>query len=351
MRCVVGDSVLRPELTVDLVTRGTVGAATAGTPTSAASRGQAHGRRCPSAVALQIPGRYVDRSVLIAMVGGVASSNITGPVRTIAATRPTDATRFSAPRAGGRGRRLRQRHEGGDRSGHRPTGAEPPSFQTPNAGRLVVMDRQTPSPRDAVKPSCTSALTCSSSACSRSVRRSATTGAAGPVPARLGATVRPGRTDARCGSAAQHLLPVRTPHGTSYRHAGGRRRWSAGRILARVVGGRLNPAPGRPITSACLLTAGPLPPPAGSRSAPPPTPIPAPPALRPPRRRFATARTPSWSSSSPPRYDLPELLRGVNERSGGVPLIGCSTAGQIATGEAADAAWSSPPSAAPASPS
>jgi hypothetical protein len=31
-------------------------------------------------------------------------------------------------------------------------------------------------------------------------------------------------------------------------------------------------------------------------------------------------------------YDLPELLRGVNERSGGVPLIGCSTAGQIATG-------------------
>jgi hypothetical protein len=32
-------------------------------------------------------------------------------------------------------------------------------------------------------------------------------------------------------------------------------------------------------------------------------------------------------------YDIPELLRGVNERSGSVPLIGCSTAGQIATGE------------------
>jgi hypothetical protein len=32
-------------------------------------------------------------------------------------------------------------------------------------------------------------------------------------------------------------------------------------------------------------------------------------------------------------YDLPALLRGVNERSGGVPLIGCSTAGQIATGK------------------
>ena len=194
------------------------------------------------------------------------------------------------------------------------------------------MDREAPSPRDAVKPSCTSALTCSSSACSRSVRRSAATGAAGPVPARLGATVRPGRTDARCRSAAQRLLPVRTPHGTSYRHAGGRRRWSAGRILARVVGGRLNPAPGRPITSACLLTAGPLPPPAGSRSAPPPTPIPAPPALRPPRRRFATARTPSSSSSSPPR-STPRRAAGAASASArpGVPLIGCSTAGEIAT--------------------
>jgi hypothetical protein len=31
-------------------------------------------------------------------------------------------------------------------------------------------------------------------------------------------------------------------------------------------------------------------------------------------------------------YDLPALLRGVNERSGGTPLIGCSTAGQIAAG-------------------
>ena len=28
-------------------------------------------------------------------------------------------------------------------------------------------------------------------------------------------------------------------------------------------------------------------------------------------------------------YDLPELLRGVNETTGGVPLIGCSTAGEI----------------------
>ena len=31
-------------------------------------------------------------------------------------------------------------------------------------------------------------------------------------------------------------------------------------------------------------------------------------------------------------YDLSALLRGINERSGGVPLIGCSTAGQIASG-------------------
>lgn len=31
------------------------------------------------------------------------------------------------------------------------------------------------------------------------------------------------------------------------------------------------------------------------------------------------------------RYDLAELLAGINERSGGVPLIGCSTAGEIAT--------------------
>ena len=31
-------------------------------------------------------------------------------------------------------------------------------------------------------------------------------------------------------------------------------------------------------------------------------------------------------------YDLPELLRAVNERTGGVPLIGCSTAGQFASG-------------------
>jgi hypothetical protein len=30
-------------------------------------------------------------------------------------------------------------------------------------------------------------------------------------------------------------------------------------------------------------------------------------------------------------YDLPELLRGINETSGDVPLVGCSTAGEIAT--------------------
>lgn len=30
-------------------------------------------------------------------------------------------------------------------------------------------------------------------------------------------------------------------------------------------------------------------------------------------------------------YELPELLAGINERSGGAPLIGCSTAGEIAT--------------------
>jgi hypothetical protein len=30
-------------------------------------------------------------------------------------------------------------------------------------------------------------------------------------------------------------------------------------------------------------------------------------------------------------YDLPELLRGINQTSGGVPLVGCSTAGEIAT--------------------
>ncbi|MBA2475975.1 MAG: hypothetical protein H0V40_08505 [Actinobacteria bacterium] len=36
------------------------------------------------------------------------------------------------------------------------------------------------------------------------------------------------------------------------------------------------------------------------------------------------------------RYDLPELLRGINEASGGVPLIG-STTGEIATGGPGDA--------------
>src|ERR1700682_1409874 len=30
-------------------------------------------------------------------------------------------------------------------------------------------------------------------------------------------------------------------------------------------------------------------------------------------------------------YDLPELLRGINQTSGDVPLVGCSTAGEIAT--------------------
>ena len=36
-------------------------------------------------------------------------------------------------------------------------------------------------------------------------------------------------------------------------------------------------------------------------------------------------------------YDHGELLRGINERSGGVALIGCSTAGEIATSGAHDA--------------
>ena len=31
-------------------------------------------------------------------------------------------------------------------------------------------------------------------------------------------------------------------------------------------------------------------------------------------------------------YDIPELLAAINERTGGVPLVGCSTAGQFATG-------------------
>ena len=30
-------------------------------------------------------------------------------------------------------------------------------------------------------------------------------------------------------------------------------------------------------------------------------------------------------------HDLPAVLRQINDRSGGVPLIGCSTAGEIAT--------------------
>jgi hypothetical protein len=37
------------------------------------------------------------------------------------------------------------------------------------------------------------------------------------------------------------------------------------------------------------------------------------------------------------RYDIPALLAGIRERVGGVPLIGCSTAGEIATGGPADA--------------
>ena len=36
-------------------------------------------------------------------------------------------------------------------------------------------------------------------------------------------------------------------------------------------------------------------------------------------------------------YDLPALLEGVNAQSGGAPLIGCSTAGEIATAGPADA--------------
>jgi hypothetical protein len=36
-------------------------------------------------------------------------------------------------------------------------------------------------------------------------------------------------------------------------------------------------------------------------------------------------------------YDLPALLAGINEASGGVPLIGCSTAGEIATSGPGDA--------------
>jgi hypothetical protein len=36
-------------------------------------------------------------------------------------------------------------------------------------------------------------------------------------------------------------------------------------------------------------------------------------------------------------YDLEALLGAINERSGGVPLVGCSTAGEIATGGPADA--------------
>jgi hypothetical protein len=37
------------------------------------------------------------------------------------------------------------------------------------------------------------------------------------------------------------------------------------------------------------------------------------------------------------RYDLPELLAGIGEVAGEVPLIGCSTAGEIATGGPGDA--------------
>ena len=36
-------------------------------------------------------------------------------------------------------------------------------------------------------------------------------------------------------------------------------------------------------------------------------------------------------------YDLPRLLQGINETSGGAPLIGCSTAGEIATSGPGDA--------------
>ncbi|HVF74004.1 MAG TPA: FIST N-terminal domain-containing protein [Acidimicrobiales bacterium] len=36
-------------------------------------------------------------------------------------------------------------------------------------------------------------------------------------------------------------------------------------------------------------------------------------------------------------YDLPALLRGVNETSGGVPLVGCSTAGEISSTGPGDA--------------
>ena len=48
-------------------------------------------------------------------------------------------------------------------------------------------------------------------------------------------------------------------------------------------------------------------------------------------------------------HDLEQLLAGINEVSGNAPLIGCSTAGEIATaGPATSASWS-PRSAAKAS--
>jgi hypothetical protein len=36
-------------------------------------------------------------------------------------------------------------------------------------------------------------------------------------------------------------------------------------------------------------------------------------------------------------FDLPDLLAGINQTSGGIPLVGCSTAGEIATGGPDDA--------------
>jgi hypothetical protein len=78
---------------------------------------------------------------LIAMVDGIAGGNVTGPVRTIAATRPTDAARFSAPELvaedAGHGYVMKAAIDPGTGRPVLAAFAGPP-----NAGRLVVIGRE-----------------------------------------------------------------------------------------------------------------------------------------------------------------------------------------------------------------
>ena len=75
----------------------------------------------------------------------------------------------------------------------------------------------------------------------------------------------------------------------------------------------------------------------GSASGKLPRPTRAPPDARRPRRRSFGRNAKLLIVFCSDAYDLDELLAGIGEHAGGAPLIGCSTAGEIATGGPRDA--------------